>query len=116
MQDAREDGIFDITEVDYAIMEVSGKVTFLLKSDYDTATRKDLKLHVKDKGLVANLIMDGNIMKNNLKAIGKDEKWLLSKVNEKKMNVEDIFLLTCNNKDEIMIYEKDYQVGDDVLE
>ena len=116
MQDAREDGIFDITEVDYAIMEVSGKVTFLLKSDFDTATRKDLKIHVDDKGLVANLIMDGNIMENNLKAIGKDKKWLLNKVNERKMNVEDIFLLTCNNKEEIMIYDKNYQVGNGVLE
>ena len=116
MQDAREDGIFDITEVDYAIMEVSGKVTFLLKSDFDTATRKDLKIHVDDKGLVANLIMDGNIMENNLKAMGKDSKWLLNKVKERKMKVEDIFLLTCNNKEEIMIYDKNYQVGNGVLE
>ena len=116
MQDAREDGIFDITEVDYAIMEVSGKVTFLLKSDFDTATRKDLKIHVDDKGLVANLIMDGNIMENNLKAMGKDRKWLLNKVKERKMKVEDIFLLTCNNKEEIMIYDKNYQVGNGVLE
>ena len=116
MQDAREDGIFDITEVDYAIMEVSGKVTFLLKSDYDTATRKDLKINVNDKGLVANLIMDGNIMENNLKAMGKDKKWLLNKVKERKMKVEDIFLLTCNNKDEIMVYDKNYQVENGVLE
>ena len=116
MQDAREDGIFDITEVDYAIMEVSGKVTFLLKSDFDTATRKDLKIKIDDKGLVANLIMDGNIMENNLKAIGKDRKWLLNKVKERKMKVEDIFLLTCNNKEEIMIYDKNYQVGNGVLE
>lgn len=116
MQDAREDGIFDITEVDYAIMEVSGKVTFLLKSDFDTATRKDLKIHVDDKGLVANLIMDGNIMENNLKAIGKDRKWLLNKVKERKIKVEDIFLLTCNNKEEIMIYDKNYQVGNGILE
>ena len=116
MQDAREDGIFDITEVDYAIMEVSGKVTFLLKSDFDTATRKDLKIYVDDKGLVANLIMDGNIMDNNLKAIGKDRKWLLNKIKERKMKVEDIFLLTCNNKEDIMIYDKNYQVGNGVLE
>ena len=116
MQDAREDGIFDITEVDYAIMEVRGNVTFLLKSDYDTATRKDLKINVNDKGLVANLIMDGNIMENNLKAMGKDKKWLLNKVKERKMKVEDIFLLTCNNKDEIMVYDKNYQVENGVLE
>ena len=44
MQDAREDGIFDLSKVDYAIMEVSGKVTFLLKSDEQPVTRNDLQI------------------------------------------------------------------------
>jgi len=116
MQDAREDGIFDISEVDYAIMEVSGKVTFLLKSDYEPVTRKDLKIKEKDSGLTANLIMDGNIMENNLKAFGKDKKWLMGKVKDKGLKVEEIFLLVCNGSGEVTIYKKDYQVGSGVLE
>ena len=116
LQDAREDGIFDITEVEYAIMEVSGKVTFLLKSDYDTVTREDLKIKVNNKGLVANLIMDGNIMKDNLKAIGKDEVWLLKKIKEKNKKIQDIFLLTYDNNGKITIYENDYCVGRGMLE
>ena len=62
LQDAREDGIFDLSEVNYAIMEASGKVTFLLKSENEPVTKKDLKIKPIEPGLSANLIIDGNII------------------------------------------------------
>ena len=117
LQDAREDGIFDISKVWYAIMEVSGKVTFLLKSENEPLTAKDAKIKVKENSLTANLIIDGNIMKENLKAFGKNEKWLMEKIKEQGFNnIENIFLLICNSNGEITIYEKDYHVGNDILE
>lgn len=116
MQDAREDGIFDLSEVSYAIMEVSGKVTFLKKTEYEQPTRKDLKIKEKEKGLTANLIIDGNIMEENLKVFGKDEKWLMKKIKEKGYKLDDVFLLICNGNDEVTIYTKDYKIGKGVLE
>ncbi len=116
MQDAREDGIFDLSEVDYAIMEVSGKVTFLLKSKYDSVTKEDMKINEKDKGLCANLILDGNIMENNLKNIGKDKKWLLEKLKKYHKKPEDIFLLTYNENDEINIFDTDTNFNLRILE
>ena len=117
LQDAREDGIFDISKVDYAIMEVSGKVTFLLKAEEEPVTAKDMKIDVSSPGLTANLIMDGNIMYNNLKAFGKDEKWLIKKMKEQGYNnPKNIFLLICNKEGNVTIYEKDYHVGPGVLE
>ena len=117
LQDAREDGIFDITEVDYAIMEASGKVTFLLKKEYEPIVKSDMNIESVNPGLTANLIMDGNIMYNNLKAFGKDEKWLIKKIREQGYdNIDDIFLLVCNNSGNVSIYEKNYYVKDNVLE
>lgn len=117
LQDAREDGIFDISKVDYAIMEASGKVTFLLKSDNSPVTNKDMKIKKTNPGLTANLIIDGNIMYNNLFAVGKDLEWLMKTIKKYGYyDVKDIFLLTCNNTDEVTIYEKNYQVGNGVLE
>ena len=117
LQDAREDGIFDISKVDYAIMEVSGKVTFLLKAEEEPVIAKDMKIKKSNPGLSANLIMDGNVMYNNLKVFGKDMKWLMKKVKENGYNdIKDIFLLVCNKSGNITIYEKDYQVGKGVLE
>ena len=116
LQDAREDGIFDISKVEYAVMEVSGKVTFLLKSENEPVTAGDLKIKKTKEQLTANLIMDGNIMENNLKAIGKNKKWLMDKIKEKHLKLEDIFLLIYNNEGKITIYEKNYEVGMGVLE
>ena len=116
MQDAREDGIFDISKVDFAIMEVSGKVTFLLKEEENPLTKKDMKIKSNKQSLTANLIMDGNIMTNNLKAFGKDENWLIKIVKDKGYKIEDIFLLVANQNGEVTMYEKDYQVHSSVLE
>jgi uncharacterized membrane protein YcaP (DUF421 family) len=117
LQDAREDGIFDITKVDYAIMEASGKVTFLLKAVEEPLTSKDMNIEKSNPGLTANLIMDGKIMYNNLKAFGKDKKWLIKKIKEQGYhNIKDIFLLVCNNSLEVTIYEKSYEVGEGILE
>ena len=116
LQDAREDGIFDITKVDYAVMEDSGKVTFLLKSEHEPLTSKDMKIKTNNQGLTANLIMDGNIMYNNLKVLGKNKKWLMKKINEQGYSdTSNIFLLVCNGED-VTIYEKDYIIKDSVLE
>ncbi len=117
LQDAREDGIFDITEVDYAIMEASGKVTFLLKKENEPIVKSDMNIESVNPGLTANLIMDGNIMYNNLKAFGKDEKWLIKKIKEQGYdNINDIFLMVCNNSGNVSIYEKNYYVKDNLLE
>lgn len=117
MQDAREDGIFDLSEIDYAIMEVSGKVTFLPKKENMPVTLKDMNIKSSNKGLSAVLVIDGNIMKNNLKNFGKDEKWLLNKIKESGYTSEtDILLLLCNNDNKITIYDKYYQVSGDMLE
>ena len=117
LQDAREDGIFDITKVDYAIMEASGKVTFLLKSTEEPLTSKDMNIEKFNPGLTANLIMDGKIMYNNLKAFGKDKKWLIKKIKEQGYrDIKDIFLLVCNNSLEVTIYDKNYEVGEGILE
>lgn len=116
LQDAREDGIFDISKVDYAIMEASGKVTFLLKEEYEPIVKSDMNIESVNLGLTANLIMDGNIMYNNLKAFGKDENWLIKKVKEQGYNIKDIFLLVCNKSFEVTIYDKNYEIKENMLE
>lgn len=116
LQDAREDGIFDITKVDYAIMEASGKVTFLLKSSDEPITKSDMNVETVNPGLTANLVMDGNIMYDNLKSFGKDKRWLYRKIKEQGYSIKDIFLLVCNNSGEVTIYDKNYKIDKNILE
>ena len=62
LQDARESGYFDISEVNYAIMEPSGKISFLPKSKYKPITPNDMKVKVDKGGIIANLILDGYLI------------------------------------------------------
>lgn len=117
LQDARENGYFDLSEIEYAIMEVSGKVSFLPKSKYRPVTCNDMKIKKDYSGLVANLVIDGKIMPEHLKVIGHDEKWLKERLKkEGYSNVEDVLLAICDSKEKITVYPMKTEVSDSVLE
>ena len=79
-------GYFNLSEIEYAIMEANGQVSFLPKSSAQPVKRKDLKLKTSYEGLCCNAIIDGKIMINNLKEIGKDEEWLLTRLRNEIFN------------------------------
>lgn len=107
LQEARNSGYFDISEIEFAIMEANGKISFLPKSKYAPLTPNDMKVKVSYKGLCANLVIDGKIMYNNLKVINKSDKWLLTRLEKEGYNhVEDLLLVTCDSKEKLTIYKK----------
>lgn len=117
LQDARESGYFDISEINYAVMEPSGKISFLPKSKYHPVTPSDMNLKVDRNGLIANLIIDGNIMEKNIKAIGHDKDWLLKRLEkEGYKNPEELFLVTCDNKEKLAIYKMNEKIDTNILE
>ena len=108
LQLARENGYYDLSNINYCILEPSGKVSFLPKAKYLPATPNDMKLKVSENSLCANLVIDGKIMSENLKQIGKDEKWLLTRLsNLGYQDTKKILLVTCDNKQKLTIYLKD---------
>lgn len=116
LEEARSNGYFDISQIEYALMEANGKVSFLPKSKYVPLTPNDMKIKVDYKGLVANLVIDGEIMEKNLKEINKDKKWLYTRLKNNKVNLEEILLLTCDSKEQLQIYKKENKKIQSVLE
>ena len=107
LQECRSNGHFDISKIQYALMEANGRLSFLLKSKYDSITPSDMKLKVSNQGLCANLIIDGNIMHENLKKIGKDKTWLLARLKTEKIDdYRKILLLSCDINKKFSIYFK----------
>ena len=107
LQEARINGCFDISQIEYALMEPNGKISFLVKSKYQQPTRKDLKLPTSYEGLCANVIMDGKILKENLSYINKDEKWLNTRLKkEYGKDLSNLLLVTVDAKEQLKIYEK----------
>lgn len=102
----REDGYFDLDEIQTAIFEHNGKLSVLPKAAHRPATPEDLGIPAKAAHIGTELIMDGKIMGENLERIGKDKKWLderLSLLGYE--NVSDIFLAVYREgDDEISLY------------
>lgn len=118
LQEARNNGYFDLSQVEYAIMEPNGKISFLLKSKYNPATNDDLKIKTNYKGLCANLVIDGRIMEQNLKRIKKDEKWLRTRLeNNGYSELDNVLLVICDSEEKLTIYEKNKEIEEEkVLE
>ena len=117
LEQCRVNGYFDISEIDYAIVEANGELSILAKSEYLPVNRNDMKLKVSKNGLGANVIIDGKVMYNNLKKIKKDEKWLNKELKLKGKDISDIILATVDINDKVVFYERNKGVVSlDVLE
>lgn len=117
LEQCRVNGYFDISEIDYAIVEANGELSILAKSEYLPVNRNDMKLKVSKSGLCANVIIDGKVMYNNLKKINKDEKWLNKELKLKGKDISDIILATVDINDKVVFYERNKGVVSlDVLE
>lgn len=107
LEEARGAGYFNIFEIEYAVLEVNGKISFLPKGEYKTLTNKDLNLKTSKQALCANILIDGKILKENLRLMNKDELWLKNQIKNKGYNsLKDILLITLDNNEKITIYEK----------
>lgn len=116
LEECRINGYFDLSEIDYALMEANGKISFLLKPDYQLPNNKDFKIKKQQSGLCANLIVDGQIIEESLKIMNKDKKWLEHEIKIKGMKLENIILATLDLQENLEIYEKNVnQESYDVL-
>lgn len=76
----RQKDVFSIREVEFAILEQSGNISVLKKSKYKNPTMEDLNLYYKPIYLPITIILDGEIIKDNIDAIGFDKNWLLNQI------------------------------------
>lgn len=111
LEEARNNGYFDIEEIDYALMEANGKISFLPKVEYQLVTKKDMKLKINKQSLTVNLIIDETILDENLIDINKDRKWLLQQLKINGFDSEKgILLATVDINEKVKLYKKNEKV------
>jgi len=101
LEELRLKGYFNIGDIQYAILETSGELSILPKTNLCTVTKEDLNISAAQEFLPVPLIMDGNINHHNLKLLSKDETWLNSLL--KKNNIsstKDVFIGTLDSKNQ----------------
>ena len=78
----RGQNVVNIGDVEYAILETSGEVTVVLKPEKRATTPADFNIQPQYEGIPYDLVIDGIIMYDNLKVLGKDFRWLKKQVNK----------------------------------
>lgn len=112
----RLNGFFDLSELQAAILEENGKISFLPKAANRPATPTDLNLKPEEEVLVPTYIMDGHILTENLHHSGKDEIWLKKQLAAHGCpDVRNIFLATGNQNNTLNVYEKNRRKGSEVI-
>ena len=76
----REQGYFDLDEIQSAVFEHNGKLSILPKAAFRPATPSDLKIAATASHIGVELVMDGRVMGENLSRIGRDEFWLYNEL------------------------------------
>lgn len=106
LEQCRTNGYYDISDIEYAIVEANGQLSILPTANSKPVTIKDMNLKVKKQGLCANIIIDGKIMHKNLELINKTEEWLLSELKIKGKILNNILLATVDINEKIIFYER----------
>lgn len=107
MMKLREKDVFNLEDVQFAIMERNGQLSVLIKSNKKPVTPYDMELNVKNSSLLNDIIIDGKIIDKNLKIAGIDKKWLQSEIKKKNINkIEDIFYAGVDKNKKLIISEK----------
>ena len=104
--EARVNGYFNLNEINNAILEPNGKISFEAKENNKPITKKDMNIKVNNNPIVYNIIIDGEIVDENLKHVNKDRKWLNHELKVLGKRKEDILLLTFDSNEKINIYPK----------
>ncbi|MBD8135222.1 DUF421 domain-containing protein [Peribacillus frigoritolerans] len=90
-QQLRERDIFNIEEVLFAIVETNGTLTVLKKPQFRNVTKQDLMIPVMpEQKLPIELIMDGEIIKENLKQNNITFSWLESELIKRNLLKHDV--------------------------
>lgn len=103
----RQQGYFDLTNIQTAIFEYNGKLTILPQSAQRPLTPNDMNLAPAQDMIFTEIIMDGRILDDNLKRMGLNTKWLENQLKQNHIrSADDIFLALCDKNLKFVYFMK----------
>lgn len=107
LEECRLKNAFNLSEVEFAILEMNGQVSIQMKPLNLPVTPQDMNLPTQYKGLCANVIIDGKLLKDNLNSINKDVRWLNNELQKQNINNKtDVLLAYVDNSEQLYVYKK----------
>ena len=107
-EELRGKGITDLSTVRCAVLETDGTLNVLLKAECQAATPMQMGMTVEDGGLPVTLISDGEVERENLDLLHKDEGWLLRELRSRGLaSPEQVSYMNMDELGKIFLQEKD---------
>lgn len=107
----RNQGVFDVNQVDFAIIEPNGQISILKKPEYQNVINKDMNIQVPPSGISTELIYDGMVIEENLRQLNKDIPWLMDQLRKNNIkDVSEVFLATLNPAGDLYIDKYDDKI------
>jgi uncharacterized membrane protein YcaP (DUF421 family) len=103
----RGQNVFNLGDVDYVILETNGKITVIQKPEKQNTTPEDFNMTPEFEGMTYDLVLDGTVMNDNLKKIGKDQKWLMKQVEKMGYTPKETLIATINEKGDFFCQRKE---------
>ena len=106
MESLREKDIFDINDVQYAIVETTGKINAFLKFPAQTTTAEMLSLEGQSSNPPSVIVSDGVVVNEGLEACMLPREWVQYVLDKHNIRLSDVFLLTSDDKGEYLLIPK----------
>lgn len=103
----RINNIFNLEDVEYAILETSGQITVIPKPEKRNPTLEELNINAEYVGIPYDLVIDGKVMTENLKKLGKDYNWLKKQVEKFKIEPEEALVVVLSGNGSIFCQRKE---------
>ena len=101
----RQQGYFNLSDIQTAVFEFNGKLSILPVSKKRPANPEDLNLSPAPEFIHTEVIMDGCILDENLKRMGLDDKWLQKQLNAQGYKkAEEVFLALCDENNQLTVF------------
>jgi len=76
LEECRQKNVFDISNIEFAILETSGRLSILPKSQNRPLTPRDMQIPTPYEGLCTNVVIDGEVIDEHLSALDLSMSWL----------------------------------------
>ena len=103
----RGNNVVNLGDVEYAILETSGNITVIQKPEKRNTIPEDFNIVPDYEGISYDLVVDGKIMDENLRKLGKNYQWLKKQVEKFNIMPEEALVVTIDGKGQIFCQEKE---------
>ncbi len=107
MEVLRNQEVFDLEQVAYAILETNGQMSVLLKPEFQTASVNDLNGVETPTGMPCLIVSDGRLMKNAMKSVGITKGDIRRHLDKKGLRISEVFIMTAEDDGGITVIKKE---------